>query len=116
MGHHKITTVPRWSQRRQPPLSRAMAAAVLLASAATVAHGQTHRFCEGELGQTDWACETMSPVSPEVFEEFLPLPGTPDPANPAKYKQIAGDLAFDEDTGMRNGNSAVFVLTEGTYF
>ncbi|CAM9795943.1 unnamed protein product, partial [Laminaria digitata] len=32
------------------------------------------------------------------------------------YKQIAGEPAFDEDTGLRNNNSAVFVLTEGVYF
>lgn len=110
-----IITVPRWSQR-QLSLSRAMVAVVLLVSAATFAHGQTQRFCEGELGQADWACEALSPVAAEVFEEFLPLPGSPDPANPAKYKQIAGDLGFDEDTGMRNDKAAVFVVTEGTYF
>ena len=109
-------TVPR-SNQRQLSLSGAIAAAVvLLVSLVTGAFGQTSRYCEGELGQTDWACDTLSPVSAEVFEEFLPLPGSPDPANPAKYKQIAGDLAFDEDTSMRNDKSAVFVLTEGTYF
>ena len=107
--------LPRSSQR-QLSLCRPIAAALLLVSAATVAHGQSQRFCEGELGQANWACETFSPVSAEVFEEFLPLPGSPNAANPTKYKQIAGDLAFDKDTGMRNDKSAVFVLTEGTYF
>ena len=93
-----------------------MAVVVLLVSAGTVVHGQTQRLCDGELGQADWACDTLSPVSADAFEEFLPLPGTPDPANPATYKQIAGEPAFDKETGLRNDNSAVFVLTEGIYF
>ena len=106
------------NQRHHPRMSlpEAITAVVLLVSAATVARGQTQRFCEGQLGQTDWACDSLAPVSPEVFEEFLPLPGVPDPANPAKYKQIAGEPAFDEGTGLRNDKSAVFALTDGIYF
>lgn len=103
------------STQRQLSLPRAMAAAAV-ALLVSVSHAQNQRFCEGELGQADWACDVFTPVSPEVFEEFLPLPGSPDPENPAMYRQIAGDPAFDEGTGLRNDNSAVFVLTEGTYF
>ena len=91
-------------------------AAVVVAVLVSVAHGQTHRFCEGELGQADWACDVFTQVPPEAFEEFLPLPGSPNPDNPSMYKQIAGDPAFDEATGLRNDNTAVFVLTEGAYF
>ena len=105
------------SIQRQLSLSWAMVSlALLLAFATTLVSGQTQRLCEGELGQADWACDAISPIPREVFEAFLPLPGSPDPANPAKYKQIAGEPAFDEDTGVRSDSSAVFVLTEGIYF
>lgn len=86
-----------------------------LACAVTIPGVQADKLCEGELGQAAWACETLSPVSPTVYGEFLPLPGSPDPANPILYEQIAGEPAFDEVTGERNGNSAAFVLTDGTY-
>lgn len=87
----------------------------LFACSLTIPDGQANKICEGELGQPAWACETLSPVSATVFGEFLPLPGSPDPANPILYEQIAGQPAFDEVTGERNGNSAMFVLTDGTY-
>ena len=104
-------------QRQQPSLSRALAGVgLLLAFVTALVSGQSQRFCEGELGEANWACDAVSPIPPEVFEEFLPLPGSPDPSNPTKYKQIAGEPAFDEDTGIRSDGSAVFVLTEGLYF
>ena len=109
----------RQQQQQQWLRSRAMAATVLLllVFATTPVSGQTQRLCEGELGQANWACDAVSPIPPDSFEEFFPLPGSPDPANPTKYKQIAGEPAFDEDTGMTRGDaSAVYVLTEGTYF
>ena len=74
------------------------------------------RRCEGELGETGWACDSFAPVPSEVFETFDPLPGTPDPSNPTRYRQIEGQPAFDEDSGERNSNPAVFVLTEGIVF
>lgn len=99
--------------QRQSLVKAATAVTLLLAATTSV---QSQHFCQGELGEAGWACESLSPIPPEVFAEFFPLPGSPDPANPVKYKQIAGEPAFDEATGARNSNSAVFVLTEGTYF
>lgn len=73
------------------------------------------------MGETDWVCDSLTPVPLDLFEEFLPLPGDTDPANPIKYKQIAGASSFDEVTGARynataSNDAAVFVLTEGVYF
>lgn len=103
------------SKMRLSSLARLFATIVVLSSARFV-YAQTGRFCEGELGDTNWVCEDVHPLAPDTFEDFFPLPGTPDPANPARYKQIAGDPAFDEVTGLRNNNSAVFVITEGVFF
>lgn len=54
-------------------------------------------------------------------DDFVTLPGSPDPLNPVRYKQIAGaPVSFDADTGERTASDvesgAVFVLTEGLYF
>lgn len=52
-------------------------------------------------------------------DELLPLPGSPDAANPVLYKQISGEpVTFDAVTGERNadGRTAVFALTEGVYW
>ena len=84
-------------------MSRATAvvsALFLFFSAAPNVHGQSSRLCEGELGQTGWACDTLAPIPAQVYDgadEFLPLPGSPDIANPTKYKQLAGEpVTFDE--------------------
>lgn len=99
----------------------AVAALLLVFSATPNVHGQSSRLCEGELGQIGWACDSLAPIPAQVFDgadEFLVLPGSPDPANPTKYKQIAGaPVTFDEVSGERiDNNAAVFVLTEGAYF
>lgn len=61
----------------------------------------------------------------QVFEgvdDFVILPGNPDPSNPSRYQQIAGlPVSFDADTGARvpaedGSGAAVFVLTDGVYF
>lgn len=96
-----------------------LAILLLLSPPAFFVSGQTTRLCEGELGEAGWACDSLTPIPLDVFETFSSLPGSPDPSNPTTYKQIDGDpVVFDEATGERNGttNSAVFVLTEGTYF
>ena len=81
-----------------------------------VSIGQSDKFCEGELGESPWSCETVSPVNPEVYSAgWLPLPSAT-PGNPALYQQIAGEPAFDEATGERNGNAAVFALYDGTAY
>lgn len=54
-------------------------------------------------------------------DELLPLPGSPDAANPVLYKQISGQpVTFDAVTGERSGDdgggTAVFALTEGVYW
>lgn len=103
-------------QRRLSSFARVTAAVLVYSSATYFVRGQTRRFCEGELGDAGWVCEDVQPVNPDVYEDFYTLPGTPDPANPARYKQIAGDPAFDAVTGLRNDNSAVFVITEGVFF
>eukprot|EP00903_Cladosiphon_okamuranus_P019583 g18011.t1 len=73
------------------------------------------KFCEGELGTAPWACETLSPVNPDVYSSaWKPVPNAA-PGNPVTYQQVAGEPAFDVTTGERNGNAAVFVLTEGYY-
>lgn len=95
-------------------------AVLFLFSATPSTRGQSTSVCEGELGQAGWTCDALTPIPPQVFdgvEEFLPLPGDDvDPENPVSYKQIAGKQAFDAVSGERNDNTAVFVLTEGTYF
>ncbi|CAM9242475.1 unnamed protein product [Scytosiphon promiscuus] len=98
-----------------PPTAAVATFLALFACAVTISGVRANKLCEGELGQANWACETLSPVSATVFGEFLPLPGDPDPANPILYEQISGEPAFDEVTGERTGNSAAFVLTDGTY-
>lgn len=83
--------------------------------AALVSSAQGVKFCEGELGTAPWACETVSPVNPDVYSAaWQPVPNAA-PGNPVTYEQIAGEPAFDITTGERNGNAAVFVLTEGYY-
>lgn len=103
------------SQRRMSSLAKVTTALLVFASATFVC-GQTGKFCEGELGDANWVCGDVHPLAPDTYEQFFPLPGTPDPANPAMFKQIAGDPAFDEVTGLRNDNAAVFVITEGVFF
>lgn len=53
-------------------------------------HGQSVKRWEGELGESDWVCDSLTPIPLDLFEEFSTLPGKPDPANPVKYKQVAG--------------------------
>lgn len=106
---------PKGSQPRLSLLVK-VTAAVLAFSSATFVDGQTRKYCEGDLGDAGWVCEDVVPVSADAYEDFYTLPGTPDPLNPATYKQIAGEPAFDEDTGLRNDNSAVFVITDGVFF
>lgn len=80
--------------------------------------GQYFSYCDGEVGEANWTCDVLAPVPAQVSDgryEFLPLPGSPDPANPVIYKQIAGKPAFGA-SGRRNDNPAVFVLHEGAYF
>lgn len=73
-------------------------------------------FCEGELGEAPWDCETFSPVTPDAYTtEWLPLPSSVSSGNSLTYVQIAGLPAFDEVTGERTGNAAVFVLTDGNH-
>ena len=103
------------SQRRLSSLAK-ITAAVLVFNSATFVGAQTRPYCEGELGDAGWLCEDVEPIAADTYGEFYTLPGSPDPANPARYKQIAGAPAFDEDTGLRNDNTAVFVITEGVFF
>lgn len=88
--------------------------AAVLSSAVTVGDQSDGKFCDGSLGEV-WTCDTFTPIPSSAIEEFYTLPGTPDPANPVVYKQIAGEPAFDE-SGERNDNAAVFVLDEELYF
>ena len=104
------------SQSRLSLLVRVTAAALAFFLSPTFVHGQTRKYCEGDLGDADWVCEDVEPIAADTYEDFYTLPGNPDPLNPARYKQIAGEPAFDEDTGLRNGNSAVFVITETVFF
>lgn len=68
------------------------------------------KFCEGELGEIGWDCEFLGTVdTDEIADNFSPLPGSPDAANPVVYKQIAGDPAFD-DSGVRTDTAAIFAL------
>lgn len=91
------------------------AGALACCFAALVSSAQSVKFCEGELGTAPWACETVSPVNPGVYSAtWLPVPNAA-PGNPVTYEQIAGEPAFDDITGERNGNAAVFAITEGYY-
>lgn len=93
-------------------------AAALLLSAAPGTYCQSGKFCQGEMGQMGWTCDPLASVPPEVYagaDEFSPLPGNPDPANPVVYKQIAGGPAFDA-SGVRRDTAAVFAIHGGAYF
>lgn len=87
------------------------------------AGAQSVKRCEGDIGSPGWVCESLTPIPLDAFGEFYPLPGSQDPANPVKFKQIAGKPSFDVVTGERNNTTgssstegAVFVLTDGSYF
>lgn len=97
--------------------SAAIATTLLLLLLTTGSLAQsTPSVCDGKIGEAKWTCDPLTPIPPDTFDtDFLPLPGSPDPTNPTRYKQIAGSPAFDEETGERNSDAAVFVLTEGFY-
>ncbi|CAN0516587.1 unnamed protein product, partial [Ectocarpus sp. 12 AP-2014] len=72
----------------------AITTALLLLHAFRGVEAQTRSVCEGELGEANWACDTLAPLPSQVFDgqdELLPLPGSPDAANPVLYKQISGE-------------------------
>lgn len=96
-------------------LGRNRAGALVFCFAALVSSAQSVKFCEGELGTAPWVCEGVSPVNPDVYSDaWLPVPNAA-PGNPVTYEQIAGKPAFDDATGERNSNAAVFALTDGSY-
>lgn len=66
--HHIIIMVPDSlvpSRVLPRPASIAAASFLLLCCTASV-QSQSAKFCVGEIGQTNWACETLSPVPAQV--------------------------------------------------
>ncbi|CAN0043529.1 unnamed protein product, partial [Ectocarpus sp. 12 AP-2014] len=79
------------------PLPAAVTAIVLFISfPSKLCESQSVKRCEGDVGETGWICDSLTPINPDVWEEFLPIPdvdGSGTGSNPVMYKQIGGNNA-----------------------